>query len=75
MASYKDASIIVYSDSAEFDKLHSPGAKPPHSGIYRCQQCNAEIVAEESRSFPPTHACAGKTQWKLIVYAMHAKPK
>jgi hypothetical protein len=56
MATYKDKSILIYVDSAAFDKLHNPGAVPPHSGIYRCQGCGVEIVAEQSRTFPPTKA-------------------
>lgn len=80
VASYKDGSKLFQSTSTEFDSFHKPGETPPHSGIYRCQGCGVEIVAEEARSFPPTRACtqhhpsgiAGDVRWKLLVYADHA---
>ena len=71
MASYKYPFYVTQINSDAFDQLYKPGDTPPHSGIYRCQQCNVEIVAEQSRSFPPTHACQGTTRWRLAVYAVH----
>ena len=79
MAYYKDLSTLLHTCSSEFDVTHAPGAIPPHSGIYRCQGCGVEIVAEQRRSFPPTQVCSqhhspGKTGhvlWKMIVYARH----
>lgn len=78
MALYQD-NYVEQTTNAAFDKLYKPGETPPHSGIYRCQGCGVEVVAEEARSFPPTSACqnhhpnghVGQVRWKLLVYAQH----
>jgi hypothetical protein len=76
MALYKDSKYLGTSTDATFDVDHRPGQTPPHSGIYHCMGCGREIVAEESRSFPPqTHhehsATQGAIRWRMIVYADH----
>jgi len=79
MALYKYPQYITKSDSEAFDSEHKPGTKPEHSGIYRCMGCGHEIVAEESRTFPPQNhhehtISQGAIRWRLAVYADH-KPK
>jgi len=79
MALYKDQRFLTTSTDAAFDKDYSPGQTPPHSGIYRCMGCGREIVAEQSRLFPPQNhhehaANQGSIRWRMIVYADH-KPK
>ena len=79
MALYRYAQYIGKSGDTVFDSIYKPGEKPPHSGIYRCEGCGREIVAEESRTFPPQnhheHSTAqGLIRWRLAVYADH-RPK
>ncbi len=79
MALYKYDGYVGKSSDAAFDKEHKPGEIPPHSGIYRCTGCGREIVAENSRTFPPQNhhqhtASQGLIRWKMIVYAVH-QPK
>ncbi|MET3611021.1 protein L [Mucilaginibacter rubeus] len=76
MALYNDSKFLAHNTDKAFTVEHNPGAKPPHSGIYRCMGCGKEIVAEESRQFPPQnhheHSPAqGKIRWRMIVYADH----
>ena len=75
MASYKDDTILVYSDSAEFDKIYNPGVPAPHSGIYRCQSCKHEVASNKGQPLPPQHEIphAGDIKWKLVVFAAHKK--
>jgi hypothetical protein len=79
MALYKYSHNIEKSDDPAFDPFHQPGGKPQHSGIYRCGGCGREIVAEESRTFPPQNhhehsPSQGAIRWRLVIYADH-KPK
>lgn len=76
MALYKDDNAIGKSSSDAFNAEFKPGETPIHSGIYRCTGCKKEIVAEESRQFPPQNHHAhstsqGAIRWKMIVYAVH----
>ena len=83
MAIYLDPACIRPADTgqAAFDRVYKPGDVPAHSGIFKCQQCGVEAVAESSRKLPPTATCAehhpegagkvGKVTWKMIVYAQH----
>lgn len=79
MAAYQDGSTLRHIVNQEFDKTYKPGATPPYSGIYRCQGCGVEIVAEQERTFPPTRACEehhpesklGHVLWRLSVFADH----
>jgi hypothetical protein len=79
MASYKNSSILHKSESEEFDKSHNPGSITPHSGIYRCVNCNHEIVSEGGKRFPPEthplHPANLPIIWRLAVFAMHNSSK
>ncbi len=72
MAVYKDKQYLTDSDHGAFDLLHRPGRPVPHAGIYLCEACAAEVVAEKSRLLPPKdhhpHTPElGPIQWRLIV--------
>lgn len=77
MATYQQAQYVTKQvNNAEFDKIYEPGQIPPHSGIYKCQGCGHEIVAEQERSFPTQNhrqhtPAQGKIRWRLLVYAQH----
>jgi hypothetical protein len=76
MAWYKYEKYLSKSTSEAYDSVHQPGSTPPHSGIYKCTGCGHEIVAEESRQFPPQNhhqhsQTQGAIRWKLIVFADH----
>lgn len=78
MALYKDRDFVRTSDSSEFDKLYSPGAACPHSGIYRCDSCGDEIASNKGNPFPPQNhhqhkPGAGAIRWRMIVYAEQKK--
>ena len=74
MALYKYDQYVQKSESEAYDKIYSPGAIVPHSGIYRCQGCGREIASNKSDPFPPQnhhqHATSqGTIRWRLAVYA------
>jgi hypothetical protein len=76
MATYKYAQFLNRVDNRAFDAVYSPGTVPPFSGIYRCDGCGREVVAEQARQLPPQnhhqHAMAqGAVRWRLILYADH----
>lgn len=76
MALYNNIKFLAQSDDKAFNATYSPGAQPPHSGIYRCPGCGREVVAEQSRQLPPQNhhqhsAAQGGVSWKMIVYADH----
>ncbi len=76
MAHYRDEKLLKKSTSAEFDKIHEPGAPAPHAGIYCCVACKHEIAIAETHKLPPQnhhqHATGvGRIQWQLTVYADH----
>lgn len=76
MALYKNSNFILQSSSDAFDKIFKPGETPEHSGIYRCEGCTKEIVAEHGRSFPSQNhqqhtSVQGSIRWRLIVFAQH----
>jgi hypothetical protein len=78
MALYKYLNILVQTDDPAFDVIYKPGQTPPHSGIYRCEGCGHEVVAEASRSFPTQNhkqhtSAQGDIRWRLIVYPQPAK--
>jgi len=61
-----------------YDDVHNPGSNTPFSGIYRCTSCDIEVVSEQGKPFPPTHANAayGHTiRWQLVAYADHENKK
>lgn len=79
MALYKFAQFLVNAASPSFDELHNPGAGTPFSGIYRCDSCGREVVAEFQKPLPPQNhhqhlPSQGQVRWRLIVYADH-QPK
>lgn len=79
MALYKYPNVLGQTQDAAFDQIHHPGGNVPHSGIYRCEGCGREVVAEEARSFPPQNhhqhtPQQGAVRWRLAVYADH-RPK
>jgi hypothetical protein len=76
MALYKDLKYLTKTEDAAFEAVHPPGGAVPFSGIYRCEGCGHEVVAEHARQFPPQnhpqHAPAqGAIRWRLIVFAQH----
>lgn len=76
MALYKNGDYLTQSSDAAFDQTYSPGNVPPHSGIYRCDGCGREVVAEEGRQLPPQNhhqhtSTQGTVRWRMIVYADH----
>lgn len=77
MATYKYKAYVEQNQSAEFDKVWSPGTATPHSGIYRCQSCGREAVSTGTHPLPPQDhlhqhtAEQGKVLWRLVAYADH----
>lgn len=83
MALYHDPTKLtkVAGGAEAFDVIFKPGETPAYSGIYKCQQCGVEVVAEQARKLPPTSVCSqhhpagtqkvGKVTRKMIVYAEH----
>lgn len=74
MALYKNIAYLKASTDDAFDKLYSPGANTPHSGIYRCEGCAKEIAANQGNPLPPQNhhqhtAAQGSIRWRMIVYA------
>ena len=76
MARYQNSQFLAQSNDAAFNQEHRPGGQVPYSGIYRCMGCGREIVAEQSRQFPPQNhhqhtSAQGQIRWRLIVFADH----
>ncbi len=72
MAIYKSSSYLKTSTSDAFDKLHSPGANTPSSGIYRCEGCGREIASNSGNPLPPQNhhqhtTEQGTIRWRMIV--------
>jgi hypothetical protein len=72
MALYKYAEILRQSTNSEFDAIYDPGARPPVSGIYRCEGCAREITHISGTALPPQnhhqHSYEqGRIRWRLIV--------
>ena len=79
MAIYRHAQYLNTSSDEVFNGTQKSGATPPMSGIYRCEGCGREVVAEHNRQLPPQnhhqHTLAqGDVLWRLIVFADH-RPK
>lgn len=73
-ALYKYGSYLLQSDSAEFDKVFSPGHLSEHSGIFRCTGCGDTIAANAGNPLPPQNhhqhsLLQGAILWKLLVWA------
>lgn len=76
MAWFKYEQYLKKSNGDAYDSVYGPGAKVPHSGIYRCQGCGREIAANKSDPFPPQNhhqhtSTQGTIRWRLAVYADH----
>lgn len=77
MALYIDATRVrTAKPSTAFEGKLSPGSKVPHSGIYRCVNCNSEIAANAGDPLPPQNHAQhpkhdGKIEWQLLVYAQY----
>jgi len=74
MALYKQTALVQRSDSDAFDKVHSPGAATPYSGIYRCTSCGDEVASNKGNPLPPQNhrqhdPKLGAIRWQLLVYA------
>jgi hypothetical protein len=79
MATYKYAECLEQNASDAFDAIHQPGSTAPHSGIYRCMSCGAEVASNQMQPLPPQdhhqhNQQNGAIRWRLIVYADH-QPK
>jgi len=71
MSYYKHSQYFAQDQSAEFDKLQTPGTVTPYSGVYRCEGCGREDVSVKGRPLPPQnhhqHTYAqGAIRWRLI---------
>jgi hypothetical protein len=53
MALYKYERYLGRSDHTAFNEVNQPGARTPHSGIYRCEGCGKEVAANEGNPLPP----------------------
>jgi len=77
MAFYRDETRVRKADPHNaFIETHAPGTKVPHSGIYRCINCESEIAANAGDPLPPQNhdqhpKHAGKVEWQLLVYSKY----
>jgi hypothetical protein len=72
MAQYKYVHYLAYLADQKFDPAHPPGTTTPHTGIYKCQGCGAEVISHAGDPLPPsTHhqhsLVQGGMAWRLIV--------
>ena len=72
MARFKYAYLLAASTSSSFDHTSPSGAAAPHAGIYRCQACGREVVADKGVPLPSDghheHAASmGPIRWRLAV--------
>jgi hypothetical protein len=72
MAQYKYSHYLTNLSDPKFDPAHGPGTSAPHTGIYKCQGCGAEVVSTAGDPLPPAghhqHSLAqGGIGWRLIV--------
>ncbi len=73
MAIYKDESKVRKGHGEAFETTHKPGAKAPHSGIYRCENCGDENACNKGDPLPPQnhaqHPTSKPIEWRLLVFA------
>jgi hypothetical protein len=72
MATYQSSQYLRQHYDAKFNSIHDPGSIAPYSGIYRCVECNREVVSTAGHHLPPQnhhqhHSWQGKIRWQLIV--------
>ncbi|BEG78460.1 protein L [Achromobacter xylosoxidans] len=72
MAYYQNASELTAVQHNAFNQAFGPGNPVPHSGIYKCRGCNAEIAANAGDPLPPQNRHQhqpgqGVIRWQLIV--------
>jgi hypothetical protein len=72
MAHYKYSHYLTNLPDPRFDPAYPPGTAAPHTGIYKCQGCGAEVVSEMGDPLPPAshhqHSLShGGIAWRLIV--------
>jgi len=74
MALCKDSARVKYSSHAAFDAVHKPGETVPHSGIYRCINCDDEVACNKGDPFPSQnhqqHSPPSPIRWQLLVFAV-----
>jgi hypothetical protein len=73
MAWYQDATRVrQLTGDKDFETLHEPGQKVPHSGIYICTGCLREATCNYGDPLPPQnhhqHPVGTPIRWKLLVY-------
>lgn len=70
MALYKYGKLLDQTNDDAFDALHTPGARTPHSGIYRCEGCGAEDACNKGNPLPPQnhhqHPGGQAIRWRLL---------
>jgi hypothetical protein len=75
VATYQDGQFLHHLVHTAFDAVYHPGTPTPHSGIYRCIVCGAEIASNASNPLPPQnhhqHSDKSPIRWKLLVYAVY----
>lgn len=74
MATYKYPQYLKQQDSAEFDRIHTPGTLAANSGIYRCEGCGHEAACNKGQPLPPQNhpqhtQAQGAIRWRLIVFS------
>lgn len=75
MTFYQDPKTIHKTTSTAFDAVNKPGDTVNHSGIYRCNVCDQEIVSTFGNKFPPQnhhqHPEKEDIEWQLIATPRH----
>lgn len=74
MAIYKYQRFLESSDDDAFDGEHPPGGPAPLAGIYRCTECNREVVTAKGEPLPTDdhhrhRGAQGAINWRLVVMA------
>lgn len=72
MALYKYGTYLKPSQDNAFDKVNTPGAVAPWSGVYRCEGCGREVSSTAGHTLPPQNHHQhtyqqGTIRWKLVV--------
>jgi len=71
MAVYKHDNYLRHRNDPVFDILLEPGTAAPHPGVYRCEICGHEIIADKAHPLPPASHKHNHPQddihWRLTV--------